>query len=421
MRTKFLLWGIILTLLSNGMIALAQENGSADFYTISGVVKDKNTKKTIEQVNVSAVGTNVGTITNEEGEFVLKINNSLNVKEIQISCLGYYNALITVSRNDKEVRTIFLTPESFNLSEVLIFSWKNPRELVKAATEKVGTNYEMNSNRLTGFYRETIQKRRNFITISEAVVEIFKGAYNKPHDRDQVKILKGRKLISPKLSDTLSVKFLGGPYMPVFLDFVKNPDILLDEESLDYYSFKMGEMTSVDDRMQFVVHFEPRMIVHFPLLFGTLFIDRENLSFTRAEFKMDMRDKQKATAAILKDKPAGLRFTPEDVTYIITYKQQGDKMYLNYIRNEIRFKCDWKRRFFATNYEVIAESIITDRTDQNVSRIPNKETFTVHQSLSNEVELYQDENFWESYNIIEPTESLESAAKRLKKQILKSP
>jgi hypothetical protein len=219
----------------------------------------------------------------------------------------------------------------------------------------------------------------------------------------------------------LGVKFLGGPYMPIFLDFVKNPDVLLDEESLNYYSFKMGEMTSVDDRMQFVVYFEPQILTHYPLLFGTLFIDRDNLSFTRAEFKMDMRDKQKVIATILKDKPAGLRFTPEEVTYIVTYKQQGDRMYLNYIRNEIRFKCDWKRRLFATNYEVIAESIITDRTDQNVSRIPNRETFTIRQSLSHEVALYQDENFWENYNIIEPTESLESAVKRLKKQILKSP
>jgi hypothetical protein len=151
-----------------------------------------------------------------------------------------------------------------------------------------------------------------------------------------------------------------------------------------------------------------------------VYIDRETLSITRAEFKMDMTDRAKVIRTILKDKPAGLRFTPEDVTYIVTYKQQGDKTYLNYIRNEIRFKCDWRRKlFFATGYEVIAEAIITDRTDQNVTRMPNRETFSARQSLSSEVALYQDENFWSNYNIIEPTESLENAVDRLKKQNLR--
>ena len=416
MRTNVLLLGLIVALLSNGTALNAQD----DFFTVSGVIRDRNTKRAIEYVNVSAVGTNVGTITNEDGEFTLKINNSLNVKEIQLSRLGYFNALVTINRNDKEAKTFFLSPESIVLSEVLVFSWRNPRDLVKAAIDKVQDNYSMKSEMLTGFYRETVQKRRSYITISEAVIEIFKAAYNMPPDRDQVKVLKGRKLMSPKLSDTLSVKFLGGPNLGVFLDIVKNPDVLLDHNMLQYYAFKMLEATSVDDRLQFVVEFEPQMITEYPLYSGKLYIDRETLSFTRAEFNMDMRDKQKVTNTILRNKPAGLRFTPEDVSYIVTYKQQGDKTYLNYIRNELKFKCDWKRRLFATNYEVTAESVITDRTDQQVSRIPNREIFTVRQSLSQEVEFYQDENFWSFYNIIEPTESLENAVNRLKKQVIRA-
>jgi len=411
---------MVITLLCNGISTNAQENGEADFYTISGVVKNKTSKKAIEYVNVSAVGTNVGTITNEDGEFTLKINNSLNVKEIRLSCIGYYNALISVTKKNKSGETYFLTPESFALSEVQVFSWRNPRDLVKTAMEKIEDNYAMAPNMLTGFYRETIQKRRKYINISEAVIEVYKAAYDQPTDRDQVKILKGRKLISPKQSDTLSVKFLGGPNMSVFLDIVKNPDILLDEEALQYYTFKMGEATSIDDRLQYTIHFEPQVILPYSLYNGTLYIDRQTLSFTRAEFKVDTRDKQKVTEAILKEKPKGLRFTPEEVSYIVTYKQADGKTYLNYVRNEIAFKCDWKRRLFATNYSVISETVITDRNDRNIVRIPNKETFSIRQSLSQEVSLYQDENFWSNYNIIEPTESLENAVNKLKKQHLKS-
>ncbi len=421
MRVHVLLLVWVIAFLSNKAAVLAQENEDGNFFTVNGVVRDRNTKRSIEYVNVSAVGTNVGTITNEDGEFSLKINSSLNVKEIQLSRLGYYNARITINSADRDTKTIMMTPESIILNEVLVFSWRNPRDLVKAAIDKVEDNYAMKPNKLTGFYRETVQKRRNFITISEAVIEIFKAPYNTSMDRDQVKVLKGRKLISPKQSDTLGVKFLGGPNMPVFLDIVKNPDVLLDSEILPYFAFKMGETTSIDDRLHFVVHFEPQMIADFPLYFGTLYIDRDNLSFTRAEFRMDMRDKNKVTNAILKNKPAGLRFTPDEVSYIVTYKQQDNKTYLNYIRNELKFRCDWRRRlFFSTNYEVIAESVITDRTDENVSRIPTRETFSIRQSLSQEVAYYQDENFWSNYNIIEPTESLESAVNRLKKQVIRA-
>ena len=400
--------------------AVAQKNGDNEFITVKGVVKDKTTKKVVEYVNVSAVGSSVGTVTNADGEFTLKVSKDLNVKEIQFSCLGYYNALITVSGNNIEGQTYLLTPESFLLNEVRVFSWQNPRDLVKTAIEKIDVNYEMKPNLLTGFYRETIQKRRNYINISEAVIEIYKDSYNRPSDKDQVKILKGRKLISPKKADTLSVKFLGGPNMPIFLDIIKNPDILLDKESLQYYSFTMGEATSINDRMQYTVIFEPQMLMPFPLYIGKLYIDRETLSFTRAEFVIDPSDKNKVIGAILKDKPAGLRFTPEEVSYVVTYKQQDGKTYLSYLRNEVKFKCDWKRRLFATNYVVLGETVITDRTDKNVSRMPGRETFSIRQSLSHEVALYQDEDFWSNYNIIEPTESLENAVNRLKKQYQKA-
>ena len=413
-------WLALMILLLNGGIVLNAQEDAADFYTISGTVKDMRTKKAIEHVNVSALGTNIGTITNEDGEFALKLSNSMNVKEIQLSCIGYYNARITINKNNKEGEVFFITPEAFNLSEIQVFSWRNPRDLVKAALDKVENNYTLEPNMLTGFYRETIQKRRRYINISEAVIEVYKSSYNQPADQDRVKVLKGRKLVSPKTADTLSVKFLGGPNMPVYMDVVKNPDILLDQDVLQYYVYKMGETTSIDDRLQYVVHFEPQAILPYALYIGTLYIDRETLSFTRAEFKMDMRDKLKVTDAILKEKPRGLRFTPEEVSYIVTYRQQDNKTYLNYIRNEVQFKCDWKRRLFATNYTVLSETVITDRNDQNVLRIPARDAFTMRQSLSQEVALYQDDNFWGNFNIIEPTESLENAAGKLRKQQSKS-
>jgi hypothetical protein len=59
--------------------------------------------------------------------------------------------------------------------------------------------------------------------------------------------------------------------------------------------------------------------------------------------------------------------------------------------------------------------VITDREEENVSKIAGKKAFSMRKSLSDEAMTYYDSNFWGAYNIIEPTESLESAVSKLKK------
>ena len=393
-----------------------QAQNDDDFYTIGGVVKDARTKRKIEHATVSAVGTYVGTITNEDGEFVLKLSDSLSVMEIEFSCLGYYNVKFPVSKQNTLNQEFLLQPQSIPLKEIEVLSWKNARDLIEIAIEKIEQNYSQTPNLLTGFYRETAQKSRKYITISEAVVQIYKDSYKSSTDRDKVQILKGRTLVSPKISDTLAVKLLGVPNLAIFVDVVKNSELIIDKEIIPLYAYKLDESVTMNDRIQYVVRFTPQMIVDFPLYSGTFYIDQETLAFTRIEFAMDMKDKNKVTNIILLRKPSGLRFSPEEVSYVVSYKYQDGKTYLNYLHGQIRFKCDWKRRLFATNYTVVSELVITDNQKESPIRIANRDSFSNRRSLSDEAMSYYDSNFWGAYNIIEPTESLESAVSKLRRE-----
>jgi hypothetical protein len=392
-----------------------QAQNDKDYYTINGTIKNMLNKKKIAYVNVSVIGTNIGTISNEDGEFILKLNNDLTAPEIEFSAVAYYNSRIKVSENPEPNRTFYLNPRPIELDEVEVLSWENPRELIATALEKVGINYSLTPNLMTGFYRETAQKSKKYINVSEAVIHLYKDSYKDDIFREKVQILKGRSLISPKHSDTLAVKLLGGPNLAIFCDIVKNPGIILDKTLLHYYSYKMGNVTSIDNRLQYVVHFSPQILIDQPLYSGIFYIDRETLAFTRAEFEMDMHDKNKVTSLILKHKPKGLRFSPQEVSYVISYRQHEGKTYLNYVHNEIKFKCDWKRRLFATGYTVISEMVVTDNQMDNIDRISGKNSFSMNKSLSDEAMTYYDRDFWGAYNIIEPTESLETAVGKLKK------
>lgn len=408
---------LLLGLICSSSLLNAQETMDTDsaYITVSGTVKDKQSKKRLEYVNISVPGSNIGTITNSEGEFSIKVKQSLRAKTLEISHLGYLNTLIPIDGKDITDLNVRMTPSSNVLDEVIIRA-RDPRYIVLQAMEKVGVNYSPKGNMLTGFYRETAQKGRRYINISEAIIDIYKTPYiEQKVDRDRVQIYKGRKILSQKRSDTLIVKLLGGPTLSVYVDIVKNPDLLLSPEELAYYAFYMKESVMLNDRPHYVISFEPKAILPYALYYGKLYIDKERLSFTRAEFSLSMDDRNKAAQAILKKKPFGLRFKPVEVSFLITYKENQGVTYLSYIRNEVRFKCDWKRKLFSTNYAIVSEMVVTDGKEQ-ASGIPYRMAFKANQSLSDKVSNFADEDFWGAYNIIEPTESLETAVTKLKKQ-----
>lgn len=409
----FVLWLGVIPVWSQDGAPFAEEN---NYITVSGVVKDKQNRKTLEYVNVSISGSSVGTVTNADGEFSLKIEDAGEIPALEISHIGYRNNKIHLDKAHLSDLKIYLTPHANMLNEIVIYA-NNPRFIVEEALRKVPANYSDKNNLLTGFYRETVQKGRRYINISEALIDVFKTPYNdRTVNRDRTEVLKGRRLLSQKLSDTLGVKLAGGPTLSIYLDVVKNEDALLDAETLHYYELFMEEPVHIDNRPQFVIGFRPRVVLPYALYYGKLYIDREKLSFTRAEFNLSMDNKAKAVQAILAKKPYGLRFKPQEVSFLVTYKEVNGKTYLNYIRNNIRFKCDWKRKLFSTGYTVLSEMVVTDRDEKNAVPIPNRRAFSQNEAFYDRVDEYWNEDFWGSYNIIEPTESLENAVHKLKKQ-----
>lgn len=390
------------------------ETPTGDFITVEGLVRDKESKKKLEYVNIAVAGTNIGTVTNADGAFSIKIQKALSNRPVEVSHIGYLNTVIPLSGKDISGYTVYLEPNPTSLDEVIIRGG-DARPIVLEAMSKIPANYPATESLLTGFYRETAQKGRRYITISEAIIDIYKTAYKRVDaSSDRVQILKGRKLLSPKVSDTLIVKLLGGPNLSLYVDIVKNPYLLLDPELMPYYAFRLEGSTVLDERPHYVIDFQPQASLPYALYKGKLYIDKKRLSFSRAEFELDMSDRLKATDAILKKKPFGLRFRPIGVTYLVTYSERQGVTWLNYIRNEIRFKCDWKRKLFSTNYTMTSEMVVTDGKMAE-ERIPYKISFKSNQSLSDKVSDFTDEQFWGDYNIIEPTESLENAVHKLKK------
>ena len=378
---------------------------------VSGTVVNNATGQPVAGANVKVEGISV--VTNDDGYFVLKSEQPMS--HIVVSHVGYRTKQQAVSTANTSL-TIRLEPTSIQLNEVVVMA-DNARDLVMRAISKIPNNYSKQPELYRCFYREAAMKRQHYICVAEGIVDMYKSGYGHDDNRDRVAIYKGRRLLSPKSSDTLGVKVLGGPVVPIQLDVVKNTDFLLNAEDLSHYELKMETPTTIGDRRQYVVSIAPRVSLPFALYYGKLYIDQESLAFTRAELELDMSDRYKATEVMLVRKPLGVRFKPKEMSMLVDYRQDADGITrISYIRTVFRFNCDWKRRLFATSFTACCEMVVTNTTNQDVKPIRGRESFDQRDAFFDKVDYFRDPDFWRDYNIIEPTESLDKAINRLLKK-----
>ena len=401
----------ILTLLCllTGPLAFGQTDSLR--YVVRGTVVDAAGGKPLGYVSVSIPGTNYATVTNQDGAFVIKSDKQ--PRFVAFSLLGYQPQTVPADR--EQMMRVSLTRGQYTLDPAQVIS-ADPLTLLLDAIYKINANGPSEAELFDCFYRETVQKRQRFIYISEAVTKMYKTPYRLSFPRDRAAVEKSRLLQSPRKTDTLAVKVLGGPTQAVDLDLVKIRTFILDQEDLDNYRLEMLDPVMLDDRRQFVIRLIPGAEKDYALHNGLIYIDQESLAFSRIELSLDVSDPAKATQAMLINKPSDIRFRPKEMSLQLNYKREDGKNRLSYVRTVFRFNCDSRRRLFNTEFTAIAEMVVTNRyTGEAVEPIERKDAFRSSETLADKTQAYFDPDFWKAYNIIEPTESLENAIDRLKK------
>lgn len=404
---RFLLTGVLLALV---LTVKAQ-------VSVSGIVTDRQTHRPLPHVSVSIENGDVHTVTNEDGRFTLK--TTVHPKYVQLSHISYKTQRVPIGDVLSGNLHIEMIKSTVMLDEIVVSS-DNPLEILKAAMQRIEKNYPRESELVRCFYRETARKGSRYILVAEAVADMYKTDYTVGPDYDAVGILKGRRLISMKSRDTLGVKIQGGPVMPLMVDVAKNPDYLLNMEMLLDCNLRMELPTAIDNRLHYVIGISPKRFTIQTIMGGLLYIDKETLAITRAELELDVSDWRKAADYMLVRKPLGLHFRPKKLSVTVGYEtdQQGVTR-MNYVRNEMRFNCDWKRRLFASPFTTVSEMVVTNRLQHGkaAKKPRGRSSFGIRDRFYDKVEYFEDPDFWADYNIIEPSESLEHAIGKLKKRL----
>ena len=412
---------VLLFIIGSGTVKLVASTPSSNlpdsitFIQYKGKVIDSKSKKELAFATLSIQGTNIAGVTNSEGEFSIKVPKNNANAGLMVSYLGYKNKILRLQELKPENNLIALEPFNIALSEIIV-STNDAEILFRQVMSNRERNYSVDQNLMTGFYRETIRKRKNYLSLSESVVEIQKQSYLSKID-DFIELFKGRKNTDYTKLDTLTFKLQGGPYTTVFLDIMKYPDIIFTEDATANYEFTLENNTQIDEKKVYVLAFKQRPQIIDPLFYGKLYIDTESLAVISATFNLNVENREAVSKMFTQKKPAGADVYPVEASYQINYREQNGKWLFGYSRGDITFKVDWDKKLFNTTYETSIEMAVTDWKKKTNNSVKPTQKLRQNVIMIDKVSNFADPEFWGEYNIIEPEKSIESAIRKIRRKI----
>jgi len=382
-----------------------------------GSIIDNSSRKPLIYATIAVNGTNIVTISNSEGQFILKVPKNLTDPKISITYLGYEGRQLSLSDLKKEDNVITLKLLPVKLTEVTVFP-TNPELLMRDVMNRRNLNYYKDPMLMTAFYRETIKKRRTYVSLSEAVVQVLKQSVISPKE-DFAHLYKARKNTDYRKIDTVAFKLQGGPITNLMLDIMKNPELIFTEDMFGNYTFSLDDVTKIGDHYMYVIGFKQKPLIKLPLYYGSLYIDTESLALTSATFNLNVENREKAGEMFIKKKPAGSKVYPLSVSYHVEYREINGRWYYGYSRGDLTFKVIWRKRLFNKIYESSIEMLVTNWEKISDNPIRQSEKIKPSIIMADQVTGFADPDFWGAYNVIEPEKNIESAIKKIQKNLEK--
>jgi hypothetical protein len=394
-------------------------NAQVDFKEFYGKVIDGNSNKVLEAVSLNIIETNISTITNSEGDFLLKVPNKYLESKVVVSMLGYNTRVIPVSNLSETGNKIKLYVAVTQLSAVSISAYKDAKSLVRKVFKKKNNNVQNESVFMTAFYRETIKRRNRNVSLTEAVVNILKQP-NTSELRDAIQLGKARKSTDYRRLDTVSMKLQGGPFSTIYLDVMKYPEYIFTDETIASYDFSFDVPTTINTRNVYVVNFKPRNGSLNIKYEGKLYVDVQSLALVSANYALDVSNKKKSKNLLVRKKPRDIVVYPLEAHYKVDYKAKGEKWYYSYSNLSLKFKVNKKREIFNKVYTLSSEMAVTDwEINSSDKKIKYKDRLRPTVIITDAISGFSDPNFWGEYNLIEPDKSIESAINKIRKNIEK--
>lgn len=377
------------------------------YFFLTGKLIENKKGNPIKYASVSVLNKPIGTISNKDGDFLLKIHPDYILDTIIISCMGYAQIIIPAHEIlDEDI--FIMNPISIRIREVKVTS-TTPHELLKNIRNNIDKNYSNSTKLMTAFYRETVKQNKNYINVSEAIVEILKAPYKNSRN-DVIRLIKGRKSPDVQPFKWINFKLQGGPFTITKLDLVKTVEQFIDKNYEEFHNYNIRKVIWYNNNPVYVLEFEPTFNIIFPAFEGELYVHRETFAIVHAKFKLNKSSLREAENTMIRKKPRGVKAKPSFVQYTVNYKQFQGKWHLSTAQASVKVKIKSKRDKLNSEFHSISDLLITNIEQTDLKRFTRHESISLYDVFVEMLANY-DEQYWENYNIIKPDEDLKKAFK----------
>ena len=382
---------------------------------IQGQISDANTGTPLSFAHISLQDKGIGTLSNAEGAFELRLDAVHSNDSLVISYIGYKSATLSCANAINQFNTIQLQPLSQMLSEVIV----KPIDgltLIQEAIAKIPENYANEPHLKQGFYRVVSEDQGQYLHLSEAVFEIFLAEYGKK-SKDQMRLLKARSVKDEAATHGFDLGLK--PYLLFEYDMVSNVDHseLLSKRGLKNHKFEWKGQKTLQDRGVHEIWFDQREKLKKGLFQGKLYLDVETLAIIHIQYGYSPRGRQyvkfgdAATRALLGI--SGTTIDIEDYEFKVWYQQIEGKWYLSHAQNRTVLHFKNKRENYAFQPDIRVDYLVNKLDLENVSPFPNSETIG-NGKLIQFQDKDTDPDFWKDYNIILADKPYEEIAKEIR-------
>jgi hypothetical protein len=312
--------GIVLWISLLALPTLAQESP-----LLRGRVLDADTHQPIPNAQVGIGNNRLGTSTNLDGRFALRVPAAYQASELEVALLGYrpYRRLLPPLPATELLIELRVSPASLGTVTVTA----SAEGIIREAVARIPLNYAVRPSQLTGFYRESDDEATNqrYDYLVEGLLQVYKPGYQYPREQGQVQVLESRRvdLRTAQPGAVLApINWVAGAFVPHRFDFVHNRAEFISAAHFKHYQYRLSPQTSFQGRAVYVVTFGPRPGTNRANFAGEVYIDEQNYAFLGARWHRT---------------PAGIRrermlvFDASERAYRVDYQPYAGRYYLKSI------------------------------------------------------------------------------------------
>lgn len=393
----------------------AQIPDTLQHIVVRGHVYDRQSRAAIPYATVGIVEENAGTVTNQDGFFMVRIPASRAGSLLTVSHLGYLSEKIPVGLLSEQRVDMFLERRVISIQEVII-RYVDPERVIEKALDQRKSNYTANPVYLTAFYREGVMKNHACISYAEAVFKVFKSPWDAGMLSDQVKLMKSRKIQNSDPRDTVFLKLKAGIQSALQLDLVKEIPGFLDLRPPAEYKYRYAGLTSYDAKDAYAIHFTQKEGIREALYTGTLYIGKDDYTLLGADFEINPEFLDLAAENLVLRKSQNLTVKLEKISYSVSYMPYNGRYYLRHVRCDIGLKTRLRRRIATDRFDTFLEFATCRIDTSGVIKFPRQEALKPSVIFSDQP-YTPDEAFWGEFNIITPEARLSETLSKINGKI----